>query len=163
MKSLKFASIALALGFAIQLGCGSDSGTTTSDGATIGGTGGMYGPEAGVSTGGTMPMDAAMGTGGMGGSVDAPMTGGAGGSMDGGMGGMMVDAAMPMDGPMVTMDSGTTMMDGGGEAGVPATNICTGLTAAACHLAIITAPVETGILEQEPPAGTPPNYLVCSQ
>jgi hypothetical protein len=161
MKSLKFVSIALALGFAIQLGCGSDDGGSKPDGAILGGTGGaggMYGPEAGVSTGGTM-MDAPMtGTGGM--MMDAAMTGGAGGSMDGGM---VYDAPMGMDMPM-GVDGGMTTMDGGGEAGTPpANNICTGLSAKDCHMAIINAAVEATVLAQDPPVTNPPNYLVCSQ
>ena len=165
MKSLKFASIALALGFAIQLGCGSDSGTTHNDGATLGGTGGMMtGLDAG--TGGT-PVDAPIVTG-TGGSIDAPvMTGGTGGTvpMDAGMGGMMYDAAMT-GGAGGSMDGGPAIiMDGGGEAGpTPVVDICTGLTQAACHLAVINAPVDPGVLVQDLSAvPTPPSYLTCSQ
>jgi hypothetical protein len=182
MKSLKIASIALALAFAVGMGCGDDSTTSNPDAPVITGTGGTMGPDAGIpgtggmmtpdaplATGGTMTPDAPLGAGGMmapdgaavgtgGMAVDGPM--GAGGMVQidatmgtGGMGGG-IDASMPGTG-------GSVSMDGGGEVGV-ATNICTGLSAAACDQAIRNAPVPDTTSAQTPPATNPPAYSACS-
>ncbi len=174
MKSLKIVTIALAFVFAAAVGC-SDNSSSPGDAAIIGGTGGTAGHlDAGTmpGTGGMTKTDASIGTGGMGGGIDAmpPLTGGSGGGIDamgtGGMGGS-VDAGpiTPVDGSMPgtggTVDAGSPPpVDAGAP---PATNICTGLTPAACDIAIRTAAVSATTTEQTPPATNPPAYATCSQ
>lgn len=156
MNSFKIATIVLALGFAAGIGCG-DSGTKTPDAPVIGGgTGGVIG------TGGSMGLDA--GAGGTVG-VDAPIaTGGAGGGSHdgGGAGGSAVDGNV-VDAPMAIDGVVGPVVDGAGGEVASAVNICTGLTPAACDLAIRQAPVDPTVLAQDPPATNPPDYLVCSQ
>jgi hypothetical protein len=123
MKSLKIASIALALAFAVGMGCGDDSTTSNPDAPVITGTGGTMGPDAGIpGTGGMMTPDAPLATGGTM-TPDAPL--GAGGMMapDGaavGTGGMAVDGPMGAGG-MVQIDAtmGTGGMGGGIDASMP--------------------------------------------
>jgi hypothetical protein len=154
MKSLKFVSIALALGFSIQLGCGSDNGTKTTDGPPIinGGTGGTFGPEAGMTSTGGSGIDATIATGGTGGSVH----------MDGGG----VDSAMS-DAPMG--GAGGSAVDSGPSEAGSVIDICAGLTAQDCqtkklaiHTAIITAEDPT-VMAQDVPNTNPPDYRICSQ
>jgi hypothetical protein len=162
------------VGFGFGLGCGSDSGGNAPDAPVIGGgTGGATARLDGgvVGAGGAVGDDAMTGAGGVtgaGGSVgvDASMaTGGAGGAMvDGGT----VDANIA-DAPMGGADSGTGSEAGAvgeagsaGEAGV-VTNICTGLSAAACDQAIRTASVDTTVVTPSIPNTSPPAFSACSQ
>jgi hypothetical protein len=171
MNALKISTIVLALGFAAGMGCGSDSGTTKTDapvitpgtGGTvstggvlgtggIAGAGGIVGAGGIMGTGGSIPVDAPIATGGSGGSLDAGGQGGAAG-MDGGA----------PDLPITPVDVG-----GGGEAGTegeaaPPTNICTGLSAAACDEAIRNASVESTVVAQDVPVISATTYPACAQ
>lgn len=172
MRSLKITTIVLAFGFAAGVGCGSDSGGKT-DGPVIGGgTGGaggaakLDGGGAGgaVGTGGATVPVATGGVVGTGGSVglDGPLaTGGAGGSHDGGA----LDVAIGDGGndtPLGIIDGSSSEAGTAGEAAV-VPNICTGLTAAACDLAVRNAVVDNTVVAQDVPVTNPPAYSVCSQ
>lgn len=145
MKSLKIAIILVAGALAPAIGCGDDSNNS---------------PDAPIitGTGGTTRMDAGLGGaggGGSGGTADAPIaTGGTGGTIDA----ATHDDSRVMDAPMP--DSVT--MDVGGEAGVT-TNICAGMTAAACDLLIRNAATGATVTALDVPNTNPPAYSVCSQ
>jgi hypothetical protein len=144
MKSLKIAIILVTGAFATAIGCGSDSNNNT-DAPVISGTGGSTHLDAGL--GGT----SGAGGSGAGGStiVDASISTGGTTGFDGG-----ADKPMGVD---------VAVSEAGGEAGT-ATNICTGLTAAACDLAIRNAAVDSTVTAQTvPTTNPPPAYSVCSQ
>ena len=142
MKSLKIAIILVAGAFATAIGCGSDNGNIN-DAGTISGTGGSH-LDAGL--GGT----SGAGGSGTGGSIDASISTGGTTGMDGGR----LDVAMGVD---------VSVSEAGGEAGT-ATNICTGMNAAACDLAIRNAAVDSTVTAQTvPTTNPPPAYSVCSQ
>ncbi len=65
-----------------------------------------------------------------------------------------VDAPAP-DAPIATSDAAS------GEAGT-VIDICTNLTAAQCHLAIINAPVDSTVSAIDPGADPPVLYPACS-
>jgi hypothetical protein len=89
-------------------------------------------------------------------AIDAPAaTGGTVGYDGGGVDGALADA------PIVTVDGGSSS-EAGGEA-APVTNICTGLTAAACDLAIRNAPVDNAVVAQDVPLISNTAYPACSQ
>jgi hypothetical protein len=143
MKSLKIAIILVTGAFATAIGCGSDSNNNT-DAPVITGTGGSTHLDAGL--GGT----SGAGGSGAGGSIDASISTGGTTGFDGGH----LDVAMGVD---------VAVSEAGGEAGT-ATNICTGLTAAACDLAIRNAAVDSTVTAQTvPTTNPPPAYSVCSQ
>lgn len=142
MNAMKIGMVALAIGFAAGMGCGSDSGSKT-DAQVI----------SGNLDGGSTHLDAS-GAGGTG-AIDAPIgTGGTGGSA--------IDASH-IDSSISSIDSNSVTEAGGGEAGTT-TNICTGLSAADCDLAIRNATVDTTVVAQDvPTTNTVPAYSVCSQ
>ena len=88
----------------------------------------------------------------------------------GGMGGAVVDAGLP-DAPISPADAGidapgldapiATSDAAPGETGT-VIDICTGLTAAQCHLAIINASVDTTVSALDPGANPPILYPTCS-
>jgi len=161
MKSFKFATIVLALGFAFGIGCGSDSGTSPDAPVIIGGgTGGAAHFDDGGLGGAGGSLDTAAGSGGVigtGGSVgfDAPIaSGGTGGT---GFDGGGVDSGIA-DAPLGGADGGGGSEAGTvGEAGV-VTNICTGLSPAACDQAIRNAAVDNTVNAQTVPNTNPPAY-----
>jgi hypothetical protein len=167
MNTFKITTILLAVGFAAGMGCGSDSGGGKSDAPVIGGgTGGAAHLDAG-GMGGAPGAGGAPGSGGMVGTggvpMDAPLaSGGTSGNLDGG--GLDVSMAMDsatMDAPMTALD-GARSEAGGGEA-APPTNICTGLSAAACDLAIRNAATDNTVVAQDVPVISATAYPACSQ
>jgi|GEM_PF-4178341 len=167
MKSLKITTtIVLAAGFAVGIGCGSDSGNKPDTAIITTGTGGaVVGVDAGVGgamgTGGIMGMGGMMGTGGAM-VIDASGAGGAGGSIDANIPDLPVvtmdggPADVPMSGPEVGMDTG------GGEVAA-ATNICTGLTPDQCDVAIRNAAVAPTVVAQDVPVLSATTYPACAQ
>jgi len=152
MKLFKLSTLALALALTGWVACSSSSNNNT-DVPNIGGTGGMAG------------------AGGMGGAAGIGGAGGMGGAA--GMGGAVADASVPdapissspdagidapaADAPVATSDAAA------GETGtVP--DICAGLTAAQCHLAIINAvePAASPVTPLDPGADPPVLYPTCS-
>jgi hypothetical protein len=158
MNFMKIATVVLGLAFVGAVGCGSDGGSGGGTGGAILGGGGTGG------AGGSVGMDAAGAGGalGTGGGMSLDAAGGAGGSvsLDGGSAGGSValdanipDASFVVDGAGPTQDGSTSEAPG-------VTNICTGLTPAACDLVIRKA--DTTAFAQDVPGPTPPSYLVCS-
>jgi len=162
MNFMKIATVVLGLAFAGVVGCGSDGGNGGGTGGTIiGGTGGA---------GGSVGMDATPGIGGSpgtGGAVSVDAAGGAGGSVSldgGGAGGSVTLDANVTDASMV-VDGVGSISDGGGSETGAVSNICTGLSAAACDLLIRNpdpATLPATISDQDVPGPTPPAYSVCS-
>lgn len=142
MKLFKLSTLALALTLTGWVACSSSNNNTDAV-SNIGGAGGMGGA-AGIGGAGGMG-----GAAGMGGAVadaslpDAPIYG----SPDAGIDAPTPDASIP------TSDAAS------GETG---TDICTGLTAAQCHLAIINAPVDSTVSALDPGADPPVLYPTCS-
>jgi hypothetical protein len=159
MKLFKLSTLALALALTGWVACSSSSNNNT-DVPNIGGTGGTAG------SGGAAGMGGAAGIGGAGGMGGVAGIGGAGG-----VGGAVADAGVPdapisgspdggidapaVDAPMATSDAAS------GEAGM-VIDICTGLTAAQCHLAVINASVDTTVSALDPGADPPILYPTCS-
>ena len=148
MKLFKLSTLALALALTGWGACSSSSNNNT-DVQNIGGAGGMGGAGGAAGIGGA---------GGMGGAVadasvpDAPVSTG---TPDAGIDAPVSDVAM-VDAPMPTSDAAS------GEAGT-AIDICTNLTAAQCHAAIINAPVvDTTVSALDPGANPPILYPTCS-
>lgn len=143
MNAIKISTLVLGMAMASAMGCGSSTSNGGTGGATIGGgTGGA---------GGLAVADAASGAGGAV-AMDAP---GAGGSaMDGGgrLDGNTPDVAMG-DVPIISPIDATV-----GEGGV--TTLCTGLTPAACDVALRNA--DTTSFAQTVLVTNPvPDYLTC--
>jgi len=168
MNSLKITTIVLAVGFAAGIGCGSDTGGKTDAPVIGGGTGGAVRMDGGGAGGaiGTGGVTGAGGVPGSGGAMvpDAPLaTGGTGGGHDGGA----VDVGVGLDGgapdtPLVGIDGGSSEAGTAGEA-APATNICTGLSAAACDQAIRNAATDNTVVAQDVPVISTTAYPACSQ
>jgi hypothetical protein len=141
MKLFKLSTLALALALTGWVACSSSSNNNP-DVANIGGMGGA---------GGMAGMGGMGGAGGAGGTVadasvpDAPISN----SPDGGIDAPAADA------PVAISDANS------GEAGT-VIDICTGLTAAQCHLAIINAPVDSTVSALDPGADPPVLYPACS-
>ena len=138
MKLFKLSTLALALALTGWVACSSSSNNNP-DVVNIGGMGGAGG------------MAGMGGAGGAGGAVadasvpDAPISN----SPDGGIDAPAADA------PVVISDANS------GEAGT-VIDICTNLTAAQCHLAIINAPVDSTVSALDPGADPPVLYPACS-
>jgi phage tail sheath gpL-like len=138
MKLFKLSTLALALALTGWVACSSSSNNNP-DVVNIGGMGGAGG------------MAGMGGAGGAGGTVadasvpDAPISN----SPDGGIDAPAADA------PVVISDANS------GEAGT-VIDICTNLTAAQCHLAIINAPVDSTVSALDPGADPPVLYPACS-
>ena len=146
MNAIKISTLILGLALTSAIGCGSDNTSGGTGGAVIiGGTGGA---------GGSALADASSGAGGATGQ-DASGTGDSmtvdGGKLDAGMADVATDAPL---------DSGPSTVDSAGSESGSSTNICTGLTAAACDLAIRNA--DTTSFAQDVAVTTPPpDYLTC--
>jgi len=145
MKIFKISTIALAMALTGWVACGN------SGGGNAGGTGGNTIP----STGGTVPVDSS--AGGAGGSGGA---GGTTGAIDAGP-----DVSIGPD----TSDTSIAEVTGTPEVtpppaidGGPVLTICTGLTAAECHLAIINAATDPGVSALDPGANPPILYPACA-
>lgn len=137
MNAIKISTLVLGLAMASAIGCGSSSSNGGTGGATIGGGTG------GAGAGGAVAMDAP----------------GAGGSMSDGGGKLDANTPDVALGEVSMVDSGASPIDATeSEAGV-ATNLCTGLTATACDLAIRNA--DTTSTAQTVPVTNPPDYLTC--
>jgi hypothetical protein len=143
MKLFKISTIALALALTGWVAC-SSSNNNTPDVPQIPGTGGTTTP------------DGPMGTGGAGGSLDA-----------GTIPDSALDVPLPTDAVVKPIDS-----SGGQDAGVvpidtpPAVdagpNICSGLTPAACHPAIINAVTDPSVSALDPGPNPPVPYPTCA-
>jgi len=139
MKLFKLSTLALALALMGWVACSSSSSNNNPDVVNIGGMGGAGG------------MAGMGGMGGAGGAVadasvpDAPISS----SPDAGIDAPAADA------PVVISDADS------GEAGT-VIDICTGLTAAQCHLTIINAPVDSTVSALDPGADPPVLYPACS-
>ena len=166
MKTLTTSTIVLAIGFATVIGCGSDSGGKSDAPVIGGGTGGSARADAN-GAGGALGTGGAVGTGGVLGTggaptPDAPLaTGGSSGGHDGGVldGNPGVDSAAS-DSPLVIIDGGVS--EAGGEVATTP-NICTGLSATACDLAIRNAATDNTVVAQDVPVISATSYPACSQ
>ena len=151
MKLLKISTIALAMGLTGWVACG-DSGSNKPDAPplVLPGTGGS-----------AIPLDTASGSGGAGGSTGTPDA-----ALDTGrdiaFGPDASDTSLPpvVDGGQV-LDAAsfdTSPVDG---VLLPP-NICTGLTPAQCHDAIINAATDPSVSALDPGANPPVPFPNCS-
>ena len=168
MNLFKVSTVGLAVVLTGWAAC-SDSSNSNPDVGHIG-SGGAGGT---VSSGGATGAGGAIGSGGVTGAAGITGAGGmtgAGGST--GMGGATgtvpdagVDAPIPVPDVPADIAADADAGDGGsdGEAGsVPPPDICTGLTATQCHLAIIGATADPSVSALDPGADPPVLYPTCS-
>jgi hypothetical protein len=143
MKLFKISTIALAIALTGWIACGNDSSSDNkTDTAVIPGSGGTVTP-------------------------DAPMgTGGSGGSKDAGISDTAPEASLPIDVPIAVdgtkpldtgaaIDASSVSVDGG-------SNLCTGLTPAECHLAVINAATDPSVSALDPGSNPAVPYPTCS-
>ena len=143
MRLLKISTIALAMALTGWVACGNDNGDGKKDAQQI------------LGTGGTVSPDGPVGTGGSGGSLDA---------------GQVADSALsdvPLSSDVSAIgQDGEKSLDTVGidtpsslDGGV---NICTGLSAADCHLAIIGATTDLSVSALDPGPNPAVPYPTCS-
>lgn len=149
-----------------HIGSGGAGGTVSSGRAT--GAGGVVGSGGVADTGGVMASGGVTGAGGITGA--GGVTGAGGSTAMGGASGTVADAGVdaPIPSPDVPSDvpaDADASSDGSsdGEANsLPPTDICTGLTADKCHLAIIGATADPIVSALDPGANPPVLYPTCS-
>ena len=155
MNLFKLSTVGLALVLTGWAACSSSSSNNNPDVAHFGGAGGITGsggaPETGgiTGSGGVTQVGGSTGMGGAGGTgtvadagVDAPIS---------------TDVAVDVPADADASDGGS---DGGADAGV--IDICTGLTATQCHLAIIKANTDPTVSALDPGADPPVLYPNCA-
>jgi hypothetical protein len=168
MNLFKLSTVGLALVLTGWAACG-DSSNSNPDVGHIGsgGAGGTVSSGGATGAGGVVGSGGATETGGVTGSGGVTAVGGSTGM--GGATGAVPDAGVdaPISGPDVPSDvpadadAGDSGSDGG-EAGSVVLDICAGLTATQCHLAIINATVDPTVSALDPGANPPIPYPTCS-
>jgi len=168
MNLFKISTVGLALVLMGWAACGSSSQSNPDVGHLgSGGAGGTVSSGGATGAGGAMGSGGATDTGGVTGSGGVTAVGGSTGM--GGATGTVPDAGVdaPIPGPDVPADvaADADAGDGGsdGEVGsVTPPDICTGLTATQCHLAIIGATADPTVSALDPGPNPPVLYPTCS-
>jgi len=168
MNLFKLSTVGLALVLIGWAACGDSSKSSSDTGiSTFGGAGGTVSSGGATGAGGVVGSGGATDTGGVTGSGGVTQVGGSTG-MGGATGTVAdagVDAPIP-SGPDAAVDvpadadAGDGGSDGGADAGV--VDICTGLTATQCHLAIIKANTDPTVSALDPGADPPVLYPTCA-